>query len=212
MTAEPFRPHAPWATAAWLVALAAIAAALVALAGNATRERAARNEAAQVLKLVQPLLPPGGHDNDPELDRIFIAAPEITGGGRPLPTYRARRQGEPAAVVMTVVARQGYVGPIRLLVALGAEGRVIAVRALAHQETPGLGDRIDAGKSDWMQAFTGRSPASLPAGHWAVRRDGGEFDQLTGATITSRAVVTAVGDAARYYKEHQAEIFQRPAE
>ena len=89
---------------------------------------------------------------------------------------------------------------------------MLAVRAVAHEETPGLGDRIDAAKSDWINRFSGRSLADPDPERWAVRRDGGDFDQLTGATITSRAVVNAVRDAALYFQQHRDEIFERPAE
>jgi electron transport complex protein RnfG len=212
VTAGQYRRSAAWATAAWVVVTAAIVAVLIALAGEATRERVARNEARQVMKVLQPLLPPGAYDNEPDRDRIFIVEPGLLGSSEPLPLYRARRDGQPVAAVMTVIARQGYVGPIRLLVSLSADGTVLGAEAVSHQETPGLGDRIDAAKSNWMAAFTGRSLGDPAAGRWAVRRDGGEFDQLTGATITSRAVVNAVRDAARYFGQNRTEIFARPPE
>ena len=97
-------------------------------------------------------------------------------------------------------------------VAIAADGNVLAVRAVAHEETPGLGDRIDAAKSDWIDRFRGRSIADPVPERWTVRRDGGEFDELTGATITSRAVVSAVRDAVLYFQQHRDEIFELPAQ
>lgn len=178
----------------------------------ATRQRIAGNEAAEVMKTIATVLPPDRYDNDPARDRILVLAPDLLGSNEPLPVFRARRNGEPVAAVMTVVARQGYVGPIRLMVAITADGTVLAVRAVAHEETPGLGDRIDAAKSDWINRFNGRSLADPDPERWAVRRDEGDFDQLTGATITSRAVVNAVRDASLYFQQHRQEIFERPAE
>lgn len=197
---------------AWLAGAAVVVLAVVALAVDATRDRFQRNEAAQVMKVLRTVLPDGSYDNQPDQDRIFVTAPDMLGSPEPLPAYRARLHGRPVAVVMTVVAKQGYVGPIRLLVSLNADGSVIRVRAVEHRETPGLGDRIEADKSDWMARFAGRSLERPAPERWAVRRDDGEFDQLTGATITSRAVVNAVRDAALYFTAHRAELFERPAQ
>lgn len=195
-----------------LLAAALIASAVVLLIVQPTRAPIARNEAAQLMKTLRTVLPAGAWDNEPHLDRILVTAPDLLGSEEPLPIYRARLRGEPVAAVITVVARKGYVGPIRLWVTLTADGRIYAVRAVAHSETPGLGDRIDADRSTWMENFSGRSLDDPPAASWAVRRDGGEFDQMTGATITSRAVVGAVRDAALYYAAHREEIFARPAQ
>ena len=199
-------------SAAWLAAVVVAVAAGVAITALATRQRIGRNEAAQVMKVIARVLPPDRYDNEPDRDRILVLAPDLLGSNEPLPVYRARHSGQPAGAVITVVARQGYVGPIRLLVSLNADGTVLAVRAIAHEETPGLGDRIDAARSDWIDHFSGRSLANPDTERWAVRRDGGDFDQLTGATITSRAVVNAVRDAGLYFQQHRAEIFERPAE
>jgi len=207
------RPSAPWRGILWPIVAAIVVSAVVAVANRATRDRAARNEAAQVMRVLQPLLPAQRYDNRPGEDRIFVSSPDLPGSETgALPVYRARLNGEPVAAVLTVIAAQGYVAPIRLLVSLGTDGAVIAVRAQSHRETPGLGDRIDIAKSDWISVFAGRSLDNPPAADWSVRHDGGGFNALTGATITSRAVVSAVRDAALYFQAHRAEIFSRPAE
>lgn len=195
-----------------LLALAGISALVVAVLVEGTRQRVIGNEAAQVGRTLRDLLPEGSYDNEPDADRIFVVSPELLGSSEPLPVYRARSGGEPAAAVITAVARQGYVGPIRLLVALSKDGLVMAVRVVDHRETPGLGDRIDAAKSSWTRSFSGRSLDDPDPSRWSVARDGGAFDQITGATVTSRAVVTAVRDAALYFRQHRAEIFDRPAD
>lgn len=195
-----------------IAGFAALATLAVAVLFDASRQRIADNEAAQVTRALRAVLPAGSYDNQPERDHILAVAPELLGSEEPLPIYRARLGGQPAAAVITAVARQGYVGPIRLLVSLAPDGSVLAVRAIAQQETPGLGDRIDAAKSSWLQMFSGRSLGNPDAAQWAVARDGGAFDQLAGATVTSRAVVGAVRDAAVYFQQHREEIFaQAPA-
>ncbi len=195
---------------AWIVALLVVAGAAITWVTQATRERIARNEAARIMKDLVQVLPAGSFDNQPDQDSIAVHDPAL-GSDAPLTVYRARRAGVPVAAVVTVVARQGYVGPIRLLVAFDPAGTVLGVHILAHQETAGVGDRIEPGHSGFLRSFVGRSLASpLPAG-WDVRREGGEFDQLTGATTTSRAVVGAVRDAALWFAAHRADVFTAPA-
>jgi electron transport complex protein RnfG len=205
-------PSSGWKSVAQLILVTLAVAALLAITISETRQRIRHNEAAQTIKVIGLVVPAGLYDNDPGLDRLMVLAPDVLGSDVPVPVYRARLKGKPVAAVITVIARQGYVGPIRFLVAVGVDGRVIAARAIAHRETPGLGDRIDAAKSDWMNGFAGHSAGDPPAEQWAVRRDGGDFDQLTGATITSRAAVEAVRDAVLYFQQHRDEIFARSPE
>jgi electron transport complex protein RnfG len=194
------------------VLIAVLAGLVVAVAVALTRERIAGNEAARTMKVLATVLPPGSYDNQPHLDRIFVRAPALLGHDGPLPLYRARKSGEPAGVVVTVIARQGYIGPIRMLVAIRADGRIEGVRVIGHEETPGLGDQIEPEKSGWISQFAGRSLADPAPPGWAVRRDGGAYDALTGATVTSRAVIHAVRDAALYFAQNRDEVFRRPAE
>lgn len=195
---------------AWIVALLVVAAAAVTWVTRATRERIARNEAAQIMKDLVQVLPAGSFDNQPDQDSIAVRDPAL-GSEAPLPVYRARRGGVPVAAVVTVIAPQGYVGPIHLLVALDPAGTVLGVHILAHRETAGVGDRIEPVHSDFLRSFVGRSLTSpLPAA-WNVRRDGGGFDQLTGATVTSRAVIGAVRDAALWFAAHRTDVFSAPS-
>lgn len=195
----------------WLIMLL-IAAGVVGLIATITRERISRNEAAHVAKVIATVLPAGSYDNEPHLDRIFVLSPELLGSDAPLPVYRARKAGQPVAVVLTVVARNGYQGPIRMLVAMHADGRLEGVRVVEHEESSGLGDRIETSKSGWINMFAGRSLHDpLPAA-WAVRRDGGAFDALTGATTTSRAVIAAVRDAVFFFEQNRERLFERPSE
>ena len=109
---------------------------------------------------------------------------------------------EQLGVVLPITAVQGYSGPIQLLLALDKQQRIVGVRAIEHRETPGLGDRIETRKSDWMLAFNGLRYDDLAPDDWAVQNDGGQFDSFTGATITPRAVVDALKETLAYLARH----------
>jgi electron transport complex protein RnfG len=121
--------------------------------------------------------------------------------------WRARRGGEPSALVLEAVAPDGYSGAIDLLIGVRADGTISGVRVTAHRETPGLGDRIEVAKSDWIERFAGRSLRNPARAHWQVRRDGGDFDQFAGATVTPRAIVRAVRRALDYLEQHGVELY-----
>lgn len=180
------------------------------LASEMTREPIVRNESDQLMKVIATVLVPGSYDNEPHLDRIFVRSPELLGRDEPLPLYRARKAGQPVAAVITAVTPHGYIGPVHMLVAIAADGHVEGVRVLEHEETPGLGDRVD--DSAWLRQFAGRAPGDPDSAGWAVRRDGGRFDAISGATISSRAVIHAVRDAALFFERHREEIFGRSSE
>ncbi|MGB5540819.1 MAG: electron transport complex subunit RsxG [Gammaproteobacteria bacterium] len=196
-------------TAAILLLFAVIGTAMVAATYEGTRDRIAANERETLLRKLSQLIPPHAYDNSLLDDSIELPAGELA--DRPLRVYRARRQGQPVAVVMNAIAPDGYSGSIYLLVGIRHDGSVAGVRVVAHRETPGLGDDIDEERSDWILGFNGRSPDDPPPGQWAVRKDGGVFDQFTGATITPRAVVRAVHAALLYYRAHRDALFATPA-
>ena len=159
-----------------------------------TAERVAANQEAYALRLIGDVLPAETFDNEPHRDRVALTvadgSDDIDASQVKLGTaYRARRNGRVAAAALEVVAPDGYVGPIRLLVGIDASGTIVRVRASEHRETPGLGDKIEPAKSDWIQTFRG---LSLEGTNWQLRRDGGDIDQISGATVTSRAVMRGV--------------------
>ncbi|HUT42546.1 MAG TPA: electron transport complex subunit RsxG [Gammaproteobacteria bacterium] len=196
-------------TAAILLLFAVIGTAMVAATYEGTRERITANERETLLRKLSQLIPPDAYDNNLLDDSIELPAGELA--DRPLRVYRARRQGQPVAVVMNAIAPDGYSGSIYLLVGVRHDGSVAGVRVVTHRETPGLGDGIDEERSDWIHGFAGRSlDDPLPA-QWAVRKDGGVFDQFTGATISPRAVVKAVHAALLYYRAHRDALFATPA-
>jgi electron transport complex protein RnfG len=194
-----------------LAAFAAAGGLQVALTHAATRERIAEAERQALLRDLHAVVSPDTHDNDLAVDVTEVRDPARLGTAAPIPVYRARRGGEPVAVVLTPVAPDGYSGSIHLMVGIARDGRLTGVRVLSHRETPGLGDDIEARRSGWILAFAGRSLGDPKREHWKVKRDGGVFDQFTGATITPRAVVKAVRNALELYAERGAELFADPS-
>src|SRR4030095_7199188 len=170
-----------------LAILAAVLTALLALVASFTRERIASNEQAWISQRLDALIPPENHDKDLLTDSIAVTAPDLLGSAQPVKIYRARRAGAPVAAVLRPIAPDGYRGPIELLVAIGQDGRLIGVQVIRHQETPGLGDAFESRDVHWLDRFRGRSLADPPPPRWTVRRDGGDFAALTGATVTTGA-------------------------
>ncbi len=186
-----------------LLIFAVIGTGLVSFTFDNTRERIAANERATLLRKLHRLVPPDRHDNILLDDAIEVRDQKLLGSAEPVMVYRARKAGKAVALVIAPIAPDGYSGSIKLLVGINTDGTLSGVRAVAHRETPGLGDAIDEDRSDWILGFTGRSLEQPPVDRWKVRKDGGDFDQLTGATITPRAVVQAVRNALLYYRQHQ---------
>jgi electron transport complex protein RnfG len=192
-----------------LVLLALLAALVAGIAQRLTGARIVENQRRDALAVLHSVLPADVHDNDLLTDVMEAVDGELLGSTRPHRIYRARMGGTPAGVVMEVTARGGYGGPIELLVGIRADGRVAAVRIGANHETPGIGDGVE--RKDWISQFDGRSLTDPPPEDWLVKRDGGHFDELTGATITPRAVVKGVYNALRYYQLHEKEIYATPS-
>lgn len=185
---------------------AALAVALFALA-QMTSSRIARNQQSWLRQPLYALLEPGSYDNDLLADAVKIAAPDLLGTESPATIYRARLRGEPVAAVIHTVAPDGYRGPIELLVAIAWDGTLLGVQVVRHNETPGLGDAFETRDADWLKAFRGLSLSHPPQNRWTVRKDGGDFDAFTGATITPRAIVKAVRRALEFYGSQRDRLF-----
>jgi electron transport complex protein RnfG len=185
-----------------VVALAASAA--LGLANQQTKEPIAAAQARDLEDSLRQVLPPERFDNDLLRDAIDVKDQR----GSTL-VYRATRGGQFSGAVFRVSGR-GYAGPIDLVMAVDQDGSVLGVRVTRHSETPGLGDKIEAAKNDWIRAFEGRSLERPAPARWQVRKDGGDFDQFAGATITPRAVVKAVREGLEFYAAHRGEIAAGP--
>lgn len=202
-------PRPLWRAAAMLGGFALFGLGLVALVHDRTQPRIAANQRAVWRATLDALLPAGSYDNDLLADSVTVGDPGLA-RDRPVTVHRARQHGRPVAAVLSPVAPDGYNGAIRLLVAIRADGTLLGVRVLEHRETPGLGDAIEPDQTDWLRGFDGRSLENPPAERWTVRRDGGDFDQFAGATVTPRAVVKAVHRTLAFYRSHGASLFEAP--
>jgi len=169
------------------------------------QEQAARAEARALFEII----PERYHDNEMLRDTVQLPADATVAGDIPVTAWVARQHGRPTGIILPVTAPDGYSGEIHLLVGLDMDGRILGVRVTSHKETPGLGDRIETKKSDWVQGFNGQSLGTPPYREWNVRKDGGEFDQFTGATITPRAVVKAVKNTLIYFRSNRQDILER---
>lgn len=195
---------------AQLALAAALAASLLAGTYLLTQPRINAAEHRLQMDALGVVIPADRYDNDLVADTVTVAAEPWL--GLPAATvHRARRAGVDSALVLSVVAPDGYAGDIGLLVAVDRGGRVLGVRVTGHRETPGLGDDIEAGRSQWITRFTGRALGDPDASRWAVRKDGGDFDQFAGATVTPRAVVGAVKRCLEFIARHGDEIYAAPA-
>lgn len=198
-----------------LLALFALATALLlAFTQAGTKDRIEKAERAAAQKALFEVMPREQHDNDMLSDTLAVEEQyaELLGLRSDNPIHVARRQGQPVALVIPAVARDGYGGDIKLLVGVTTQGTITGVRVLAHNETPGLGDKIELKKSPWILNFDGLSLNQPPEERWAVKKDGGTFDQFTGATITPRAVVNRVKQVLRYQQLAQPLTSQPPAD
>ena len=197
-------------TAFVLIAFTALATGLLAYTFDITKSNIAKNEEQAKRELIDQALPKSLYDNDIVNDVVLLPPTPELGTTRASSAYRARLHGAPAALVLEAIAPDGYSGKIDLLIAIQSNGELAGVRVVSHNETPGLGDYIDIAKSDWIKQFDGASLAKYDAQAWQVKKDGGRFDYMSGATITPRAVVKAVHKALRYYAQHGGEIFAQP--
>ena len=195
-------------SAIFLFLFAVTGTGLVAFTYDSTAQRIAENQRKALLRSLNELIPGDRYDNDIFTDTLYVNNGELLGSDQPVPVYRARKNGWPVAAVLAAVAPDGYNGTIRLLVAINLDGTLAGVRVVQHRETPGLGDAIEIDRSDWILGFEGKSLTAPPKKDWKVKRDGGIFDQFTGATITPRAVVKAVHKALLYFQLNAHSLFE----
>ncbi len=193
-------------TALALLGFSVVGAVLLAGTFDLTRAPIEKSEREAKIKLIAQVLPTGSYDNDLVKSTRPLPANPLLGLKKPGEYYPATLAGKPTAVVLEAVAPDGYAGEIKLLVGILPDGRLSGVRVTAHSETPGLGDYIDVAKSPWIRQFAGKSLDAPKADDWRVKKDGGKFDSMAGATISPRAVVKAVKLALDYFARHRAEL------
>jgi len=188
---------------------AVVTAGLLAFTYVNTKDRIAEQERRAAEAALLDILPRSTHDNNMLEDTWQIPDADLAELGLhdPSKIYLAKRGTRVVAAIIPAIAADGYGGDIKLIAGVSADGSIAGVRVISHKETPGLGDRIDLRKSNWILSFDGKSLRSPPLDKWKVKKDGGAFDQLTGATITPRAVVRQVRDILVFAQKHHSDIF-----
>lgn len=190
-------------TAGTLTAFALIGTAMLSYVFSITRAPIEASEAQAKLALFNQIMPPEQFDNDILKTTIAIPPDDLLGTRSTTIANVAQLNQQPAGVILEAIAHDGYSGDIKLLIAFKPDGSISGVRVLAHKETPGLGDYIDIAHANWIKLFDNESLVKTPAQQWQVKKDGGKFDYVAGATITPRAVVKAVFKATQYFEKNK---------
>jgi len=194
-----------------LGSFAMLGTTLVAVTYDLTFQRIEENQRQALMRQLDRLIPKHSIDNDLLSDVITISAPE-TLNAQTTKVYRARSDSQPIAAIFSPVVARGYAGPIQLSIAVRHDGTLAGVRVLQHKETPGLGDKVDEERSDWVYSFNNRALGNPGPEGWRVRREGGVFDQFAGATITPRGVINAVYATLKYYDANRDSLFLASSE
>jgi electron transport complex protein RnfG len=194
-------------TAITLVAFAFVGTAMLAYVFDITRAPIEANEKEARLALFKQILPESTYDNDLLKDSVEIAPNELLGNRQPTVANIAKLNHKTAGVILEAIAHDGYSGDIKLLIAIRADGSISGVRVLAHKETPGLGDYIDIAHGNWIKLFNDESVNKTPIEQWRVKKDGGKFDYMVGATITPRAVVKAILKSLQFFETNKQALF-----
>jgi len=194
-----------------LACFALAISAIVALTHQGTKTEIAEQETKQLLRLLDQVVIRDSYDNELYKHCIVTNSLQFLGSNKDQRAFIAKKGNDVVAIALEAIAPNGYNGNINLLIGLTAQGKVTGVRTLAHQETPGLGDKIEIVKDDWITSFEGMILHSHTDKRWQVKKDGGQFDQFTGATITPRAVVQAVKNTIVYFERNKQQLFTESA-
>ncbi|MDP1771928.1 MAG: electron transport complex subunit RsxG [Methylobacter sp.] len=189
-----------------LAGFALIASVLLGVTNCSTEGTIQRRLDEDLKKSLEEVVPAALYDNDMLLDTLNIPSAEYNIGANETTVYIAKKSGQVSAVCFKFTAPDGYSGAINMIMGIDRDGNILGVRVLSHKETPGLGDKIEVAKSDWILNFVGRSLDNLAPAKWAVKKDGGEFDQFAGATITPRKSVQAIYRGLQLFKAHQEQL------
>ncbi len=192
-----------------LTVFATVCVGLIATTYFITKDTIAGEMKAALARTLNELVDAAQYDNDVYHDCILIPESELLGSSEPLTAYRMRKDSRPVAIILESIAPNGYSGKIKMVVGVFYDGSIAGVRVTDHKETPGLGDKIDISKSDWITSFNGLSLGNKPISQWKVAKDGGQFDAFTGATITPRAVVNQIAKTLEFYQENRSWLFNQ---
>ncbi|MBF0371577.1 MAG: RnfABCDGE type electron transport complex subunit G [Magnetococcales bacterium] len=184
-----------------LMVVGMVATAILAATEAVTREPIAEAKRQEILRALRQVLPEG-FDNEPDRDIVEFSDSLLNRKLKPVVFYRARKAGSDLGAAYVVTAPDGYSGNIDIMMAVAPGGTVTGIQIVAHAETPGLGDK--AVITDWPDSFKGTTKDNVK---WGVKKDGGDFDQFAGATITPRAIVHAVKKGLDFFLANESRIF-----
>jgi len=190
---------------------AMVSTGLIAITHLLTKDKIALEVELSLIRQLSQIVPPENYTNDVYNDCIVINDVSYLGSDEDQKLYRMRNSNADYAVLLTSIAPDGYSGKIALAIAVSSQGELLGVNILSHQETPGLGDKIERNKSDWLNQFNELSLENTAEELWKVKKDAGQFDALTGATITPRAVIKAVHNSLKFYVKNNQYLFKRPS-
>ena len=196
-----------------LALFALVTSLILATTNELTYERIEQSEREAAQRALLEIIPLERHDNDMLMDvqpvpEQFWATLGLKKGGN---IHIARDQGQPVAAIIPAVTPDGYSGAISMIIGVNFNGSVAGVRVVDHRETPGLGDKVDLKKSDWILSFNGKSLVNPQASGWTVKKEGGDYDQFTGATITPRAVIKQILKTLQYFEDDRERLLQTAA-
>lgn len=191
-----------------LAFFALISVILVAVTNNLTKDKIIENQTMMLLQALNEVLPADRYDNDLPKSKIILKSKD-TGFATDTPVFLATLKGKPVTAIFEVTTFKGYGGAITILIGINADDhKILGVRIIKHKETPGLGDKMETSRSNWVFSFNGKSLNTTNLQGWQVKKDGGDFDQFTGATITPRAIVNAIKSTLIYAQNNMKGIFQ----
>jgi electron transport complex protein RnfG len=191
-----------------LAGFALIASVLLGVTNCSTQDSIQQRLDEDLKNSLAEVVPANLYDNDMLQDTVKVTSEQYNIGSPETLVYKAKKAGEVTAVAFKFTAPDGYSGAIDMIIGINRAGEVLGVRVLAHKETPGLGDKIEVAKSNWILSFNGFSLDNLSPEKWAVKKDGGQFDQFAGATITPRKSVQATYRSLQLFKDKKEELLK----
>ena len=194
-------------TAAAMIIFSLLASTALSISYFVTKTPIEESDARAKRIFLNQVIPSNLYDNNLVKDTISVEPNPLIGNKKNIDIYRAKKNNQVIAVIIETIAPDGYSGEIKTLVGIDQEDKILGVRVITHKETPGLGDYIEIEKSQWIKNFDLKSLDKMTEKEWAVKKDGGDFDYVSGATITSRAVIKSTYKSLLYVKENKKRLF-----
>ncbi len=194
-------------TASAMIIFSLVASAALSISYFLTKTPIEESDARAKRMFLNQVVPSNLYDNNLVKDTISVEPNPLIGNKKNIDIYRAKKNNQVIAVIIETIAPDGYSGEIKTLVGVDQKDKILGVRVITHKETPGLGDYIEVDKSHWIKNFNLKSLDEMGEKEWAVKKDGGDFDYVSGATITARAVVKSTYKSLLYVKENKKRLF-----